>query len=184
MKTYITILRGINVGGKNIIKMQSLREMFEGMGLQKVRSFIQSGNVIFQHDDTSNAELEKLITEEILKRFTMKIPVIVIKLTEMKSIIKQNPFIKEHEDISKLYVTVLSKEPEKLLAESVKKISFPPDEYILKKRAIYLHLPNGAAKTKLTIDLFEKKLNVIATSRNLNTMNELVKIGDFISNEE
>lgn len=180
MRTYISILRGINVSGKNLIKMNSLQEMYEDLGFQNVKTYIQSGNVVFQSVEVNSDELEQTISDGIVKRFTANVPVLVLEVSELKNILEQNPFLKDDkDDISKLHITFLSESPNKLLVDKIGDSSFLPDEYFIKGEAIYLFCPNGYGKTKLSNSFFETKLKVKATTRNLRTAMELVKIGDM-----
>lgn len=185
MKTYISILRGINVSGKNLIRMNSLKEMYEGLGLQKVKTYIQSGNVVFQSPETNLEELERIILESILKRFAANVPVLVQEASELKKILALNPFLNEiKEDIGKLYITFLSKSPEKQFSESIENGSYLPDKYIIVDRTIYLFCPNGYGTTKLSNNFFENKLKIKATTRNLRTLMELVKLADLCESKD
>ncbi len=180
MNTYISILRGINVSGKNLIKMNSLKEMYEDMGFQNVKTYIQSGNVVFQGRETNLMELEELITEGILKRFALNVPVLVQEYSELKSILSLNPFLNDpKEDISKLYTIFLSKSPEKHFAERIDSELYLPDRFYIMERTIYLFCPNGYGNTKLNNNFFENKLGVKATTRNWRTLMELVKMSDM-----
>jgi len=179
MKTYISILRGINVSGKNLIRMNSLQEMYEGLGFQKVKTYIQSGNVVFQSPETNLEELERIISESILKRFAANVPVLVREASELKNILTRNPFVNEiKEDIGKLHITFLSKSPEKQFLQGIENGSYLPDKYIIVDRAIYLFCPKGYGTTRLSNNFFENKLKVKATTRNLRTVMELVKLSD------
>jgi len=180
MKIYISILRGINVGGNNLIKMNSLKEMYEGLGFLNVKTYIQSGNVVFQSAATNLEKLEMLISDGILNRFTFSVPVFVREVSELKDILVQNPFLKEtEEDISKLHLTFLSRVPENQFVDSIGNSSYLPDKYLIMGRTVYLFCPNGYGKTKLNNSFFENKLKVKATTRNLGTIIELVKLGDM-----
>ena len=184
MKTYISILRGINVGGSNVIKMNSLKEMCEGLGLISVRTYIQSGNVVFQVNDSTCEEIERSISEEILKRYGFFVPVLVREYSELKTILSRNPFLKEMGgDISHLHITFLSNSPGILFFQILKNNSYLPDQYSINDRTIYLLCPNGYGKTKLTNNFFENKSGERATTRNLKTIMELVKIGEQIENQ-
>jgi len=180
MKKYISILRGINVSGKNLIKINSLKEMYEALGFLNVKTYIQSGNVVFQSAATNLEKLEMLISDGILDRFTFNVPVFVREVSELKDILARNPFLKEmEEDSSKLHLTFLSKAPEKQHVESIGNFSYLPDKYFIVERTVYLFCPNGYGKTKLNNNFFENKLKVKATTRNLRTLMELVKLGDM-----
>lgn len=113
MQTYIAILRGINVSGKNMIKMPELQTLFEASGFKKVKTYIQSGNLVFEATAKNLNEIEKLVEEKISERFGLKVPVLVKTKSEVENILQNNPFIKSGGiDVSKLHVTFLSKEPE------------------------------------------------------------------------
>jgi uncharacterized protein (DUF1697 family) len=177
MNTYISILRGINVSGKNLIKIDSLKEIYEDLGFQKVQTYIQSGNVVFQSDESRIEELERKIYEAILKQFILNVPVLVREASELKEILDRNPFLPLFkEDISKLHITFLSAYPEKHLVSGIENGSYLPDKYFLLQRCIYLFCPNGYGRTKLSNNFFENKLKVKATTRNLKTLMQLVKL--------
>lgn len=146
--------------------------------------YIQSGNIVFQYAETHLDKLEQLISEEIFNRFSVNVPVLVREVSELKDILAYNPFLKEmKEDISKLHITFLSKSPDKDLVHYIEDNSYLPDVYLIKDRAVYLLCPNGYGKTKLSNSFFESKLKVKATTRNLKTVMELVKISNLLGNE-
>ena len=177
MQTYIAILRGINVSGHKIIKMDALRGLFESLQFKKVKTYIQSGNVVFQDKSTDSEVLQARIAKKILDEFSFIVPVIVKSKDELASIVKNNPFIsKEGTDIAKLHVTFLSAEPNKDDIKKNREGEYGPDEFIISGQTIYLHCPNTYGDTKLSNTFFEKKLKVTATTRNWKTVNELLKI--------
>jgi uncharacterized protein (DUF1697 family) len=181
MQTYIAILRGINVSGKNMIKMPELQTLFEGLGFNKVKTYIQSGNVIFKAAAKNSCEIEKLIEEKIFEKFSLKVPVLVKTKDEVEKVLQNNPFVKAtNVDGSKLHATFLSKEPEQANVDKISKDQYLPDEFILKGSAVYLHCPNGYGNTKLNNNFFESKLKVTATTRNWKTVNELVNIANSL----
>ncbi len=179
MQTYISILRGINVSGHKLIKMKTLQEMYESLGFRKVKTYIQSGNVVFCAESEEVKSLEKMITEAIMKSFGFEVPVIVIEKDEMTEISVSNRFISERgEDILKLHVTFLSDEPGKKLIDDLPHEEYLPDEFYVKGKSVYLFCPNGYGNTKLSNNFFEKKLKVQATTRNWKTVLELVKMSE------
>lgn len=178
MKTYISILRGINVSGKNLIKMQSLQETYEGLGFSNVNTYIQSGNVIFQSKESELDKLERKISQEILKEFSFNVPVLIRKNTELKEIIEENPF--KGEDSNKVYITFLSSKPSRNCIENLLQEESATDKYCLKGRTIYLFCLNGYGKTMLTNNYFENKLKVKATTRNFKTVNELLNLSETV----
>jgi len=184
MTTYITILRGINVGGHKSIKMADLRQLFIGLGFKNVQTYIQSGNVIFQNPmNTDTQLLETLIANKISETFGFVIPVLVLTLNDLKSAIENNPFISDKtKDPVYQHLTFLSAIPEK---ESVGKLdsgNYNSDQFVCTGKIIYLYCPNGYGKTKLTNTFFEMKLKVTATTRNWKTVNELVVMAEKLSN--
>lgn len=180
MQTYISILRGINVSGHKIIKMDALKKMYEDAGFKKVKTFIQSGNIIFQDKETDIKTLEEKIAEKIKITFLFDVPLIVKSLNEFETIFLNNPFIKEkHKDIIKLHVTFLALKPDKSNIEKLKG-DFGNDEFIITDSAIYLFCPENYGNTKLNNNFFESKLKVTATTRNWKTVTELVNLAKTI----
>src|SRR5271167_4305474 len=113
MKTYIAILRGINVSGHNMIKMADLKRMFETLPFENVRTYIQSGNIVFNAKTENDQELEKQIHTAIQKTFSFSVPVIVLEEKELKIVQQNNPFLTgRNEDVTKLHVTFLDTIPE------------------------------------------------------------------------
>jgi uncharacterized protein (DUF1697 family) len=177
LPTYIALLRGINVGGHKIIKMDQLRKAFEELGFENVATYVQSGNVVFKSGTKASADLSKTIEEMLLRRFSMSVPVIVRTADELGEVLTNNPFLKERGlDVTRLHVTFLSLTPQKAAIKGLDAIAAGPDRFHCRGREIYLHCPNGFAGTKLSINAFEKVLAVGATTRNWNTVNRLLEM--------
>lgn len=176
METYISILRGINVGGHKLIKMQALTKLYEDLGFKNVKTYIQSGNVVFQAKQMDPALLETMISKKIMDVFTFEVPITVKLQKEIAKIHKNNPFINENNyDINLLHVTFLSQKPKQADIANITG-DFGNDEYIISDKAIYLYCPNGYGNTKLTNTFFENKLKVSATTRNWKTTTELLNM--------
>ena len=172
------MLRGVNVGGRNGIKMPELLVLYDSLGFKDAMSYIQSGNVVFSSDDPSPAALTKKIREKIKSSFGVDAAVLIRTGKEMEKAIGDNPF--KHKDPGSLHVTFLSDAPGKTLRE----IDFAKDkseEYSFGVKEIYLYLPGGLGRTNLSNDFFEKKLNVSATTRNWNTVNVLAGMAKEVS---
>lgn len=185
MQTYISILRGINVSGHKMIKMDALCNLYEELGFKNTRTYIQSGNVIFQYRKSNYQDLEKKVADNIFKEFGFEVPVLVKDLDQLKKVLKENPFVnKRKEDIKSLHVTFLSQEPGQLIFDKIVGGKYLPDEFILSGKTIYLFCPNGYGGTKLTNNFFESKLNLVATTRNWKTIIELVNIAEDITSDE
>ena len=179
MNTYITILRGINVSGHKLIKMDALRTLFEEMGFKNIRTYIQSGNVVFQSKKAKLQDLEKKIARGILETFGFEVPVLVKEADELIAVLKNNVFInKRKEDITKLHVTFLSAEPEQAAIAKIKEGNYAADEFIVQGKHVYLFCPDGYGNTKLSNTFFENKLKVTATTRNWKTLCELVDMAE------
>lgn len=180
MTTYISILRGINVSGQKLIKMDALRKSYENLGFRNVTTYVQSGNVLFKGKNTKPAVLAQVISRQIDQDFGFDVPVIVLSIDKLKQIMDRNPFAKEKESAF-LYVTFLASQPapyDKKIIEDKKLIQ---EEIGFTDEAIYLYCPKGYGTSKLNNNLIENKLKVIATTRNWKTTNELLKIAQQIT---
>jgi len=178
MKTYIALLHGINVGGHNKIKMLELKQLFVDLGYFDVLTYIQSGNIIFNAKELSTIKIEKSIIDAIEKQFAYSIKVLVLTKTELNTIFNSNPFILKRDlDVSKLSVTLLNNKPVLDNIEQIETlIHASKDRFEIINKSVYLYLPDGSRNTKLTNNLFEKKLISSATSRNWRTITKLVEL--------
>ncbi len=183
MKTYIALLRGINVGGQKKIIMVELKNMFETLGFLSVTTYIQSGNIVFQSDRMDTNTLSVLIHNEIQKCFGFEVPVLVITPEALNDIYKNNPFLprlesNEIED-KKMYFTLLSAPPD---IEAVKELTandYGEEEFVVTAKVVYFFAANGYGRTKLNNNFFEKKLKCSATTRNLKTVIKLLELSVF-----
>jgi uncharacterized protein (DUF1697 family) len=183
METIISILRGINVGGKNKIPMAELKMLYEDAGFKNVTTYIQSGNVVFSAKAANSKDIPPKIQEMILKKYGFNVPVIVRTIAEMEKVVNGNPFLKNKDvEVEKLHVTFLSNSPIKEHLERIKVFQFKPDDYIITGKEVYVYCPGGYGNTKLSNTFFENKLKVTATTRNWRTVNELVRMGNTIMN--
>jgi uncharacterized protein (DUF1697 family) len=178
MNTYIALLRGINVSGKNIIKMHDLKHLFESLNFENVNTYIQSGNVIFQSNLTDIKIISNQITGRIKNDFGFEVPVIINNLNYLTQILNNNPFNQSNYPEDQVLVTLLSDIPKSEHINLINSANYLPDLYVIIDNIIYLYCPNGYGRTKLTNTFFEKKLKLIATTRNIRTLNELIKIGE------
>ena len=174
MKTYIALLRGINVGGHKKVPMAELRDVLTSSGLENVRTYIQSGNVIFQSSSHDKKALERIIKKSILDQFGFDVPVLVKTKDELLTIFNACPFQEEKKVES--YFIMLSEFPEEnLIAENSGQL-FPKEEFVITKDCIYIFYALGAGKAKLGVNWFEKKLKVKATARNYRTVVKLLAL--------
>jgi uncharacterized protein (DUF1697 family) len=177
MTTHLALLRGINVSGHNMIKMEALKATLEGIGFQNVKTYIQSGNVFVDCEEENVSAVGFKIKQEIFKAFGHEVPVVVIGKSDLDSCLKNNPFLKENNlDIKKLYVAFVSTS---LRSESINDLrisQFKPDEASIDDNRIYIKYSVGAGKTRFDQKYIEKKLNVTATIRNWNTITQLLQM--------
>ncbi|MHB8215304.1 MAG: DUF1697 domain-containing protein [Candidatus Sulfotelmatobacter sp.] len=174
MPVYIAMLRGINVGGHKRIKMEQLRASFEALGFEQVRTYIQSGNVVFKAPKISPSALSKRIEERILKDFGFQASVVSRTVEEMARIIANNPFLKDRGiDQEKLHVTFLSEAPAPAALSKLAGLTAAPDQCSCLGKDVYLYLPNGTTESSLMKASFDRVLSVVATTRNWRTVNTI-----------
>ena len=143
MQVYISILRGINVGGHRTIKMDELRSIFVEMGFEDCQTYIQSGNVVFRCKKQNPGLLEKIISSEILIRFNLSVPVIVREIESLREIVSNFPFAPDPSTgNSQFHITFLSEIPDSNLAKNLEDVSFLPDPFQLIGKTLYLFCPN------------------------------------------
>ncbi len=174
---HLALLRGINVSGHNMIKMDILKTILENVGFKNVETFVQSGNVFLEAEDENAQSIGFTIKQEIAKQLGLDVSIIVISKADLEKCLTNNPFFKEKEvDTKKLYVAFISKELNNSALNELKTSQFKPDEAYIDGNRIYMKLETGAGNTKLTQKYIEKKLNLTATSRNWNTVNKLIEL--------
>lgn len=174
MAIYISMLRGINVGGNKRIKMDQLRKSFEALGFEKVLTYIQSGNMVFKSGKASPAILSERIAERIVADFGFSVSVISRTMDELVKTIENNPFLKEPGiDVEKLHVAFLSDVPAPAAQKKLETLSVAPDRSRCCGKEIYLYLPNGVSKSFWMKTPLDRVLSVVTTTRNWKTVNAL-----------
>ncbi|KFF04514.1 DUF1697 domain-containing protein [Flavobacterium reichenbachii] len=176
MTTHLALLRGINVSGHNMMKMEALKTMLENIGFQNVRTYLQSGNVFVDSEENASKVGFK-IKQEIFKVFGHDVPVVVITKEDLELCFANNPFLKEKDiDTKKLYVAFISIALKKENINDLKISQFKPDEASIDENKIFIKYAVGAGKTRFDQKYIEKKLNVTATIRNWNTVTNLLNM--------
>jgi uncharacterized protein (DUF1697 family) len=171
---YISILRGINVGGNRKIPMADLKSLFGKIGFANVQTYIQSGNVIFDSEETDIRSQEVKIQKIITETFGFDVPVIVRTSGEWAESIANNPFWKEKDaDIDRLHLTFLKDLPDPEKLERINTFAFPPDKFQIIGKDVFVFCSAGYSDSKLTNQFFESKLGVPATTRNWKTILKL-----------
>jgi len=174
---YIALLRGINLSGHKIVKMDRLRKAFEELGFGDVKTYIQSGNVVFDAPVRDPRRLAKKIEEKIISQFGFPVPVQVKTAEEVGEVIRNNRLVREKDiDVSKLHVTFLASAPEKGVLAALVAVDAAPDRFHCSGGAVYLHCPDGYHATKLGNNVLEKMLKTGTTTRNWKTVNQLYQM--------
>lgn len=177
MTKYISLLRGINVSGQKSIKMAELAAAYQSIGFEQVRSYIQSGNVIFEAENVENSLLAKKISEKIAVQWGFEVPVMVKTKQEWQAILAENPFLaQENIDKKNLHITFLSDIPSEANWQKIQHGNYSEDTYILVGKNVYLCCPKGYGNTKLTNTFFENKLKLSATTRNWQTVEKIAEL--------
>lgn len=158
-----------------MLAMKRLAEMFCEVGCADVVTYIQSGNVIFDAAPSLAQTIPGRITHEIEQRLGLRIPVILRTTQEMIETTRNNPFLTGADD-KLLYVFFLADLPDSQNVGKLDPVRSPPDSFHMHKRELYLHLPNGAGRTKFTNSYFDTKLATISTARNWRTVLKLTQL--------
>ena len=176
MTKYIALLRGINVSGHHVIKMEALRAAMDELGLANISTYIQSGNLLFESDENP-AKLEMLIRNKIFQRFGFDVFTFVLTPDDLKKALTDNPFAsKTPEDSVQPYVCFISDLPQASNVAHLKAQDFRGDEFIIVDKNIYLWYADSAGNTRLNNAMIEKKLNVKSTARNFKTIKKLIEL--------
>ena len=176
MTTFISLFRGINVGGQRIIPMKDLKELYEALDFKDVVTYIQSGNVVCSSDDTDMALVSQRIEDRFAEKFGFHSNVIVRPAAEFAEIIERNPF----QGQSKwLLVLFLATPAASTALEDIHNAYTGPEELHLVGQELYIYYPNGVGRSKLTLTLLEKKLKTAGTGRNWNTVLQLQKMAQL-----
>ena len=173
---YVALLRGINVGGNNKLPMKDLSRMFVEAGCERVQTYIQSGNVLFEATPDLVADLSDSIVNRISQDFGFRSPVILRTSQQLREVVANNPFLANGLSEDTLHVMFAANPPSPALITSLDPARCPPDAFMVQGQEVYLHLPSGVARTKLTNAYFDSKLRTITTQRNWRTVNTLLSL--------
>lgn len=174
--TQVALFRGINVGGKNKLPMKELAELFAAAGCRDVRTYIQSGNVVFRCASSQSAKLPGIISESVAARFGHKPPVLLRTAEQLERALRNNPFLKSGSPEDQLHVLFLADVPAPDRVKLLDPHRSPPDQFEVRGQEIYLRLPNGVADSRLTSTYFDSKLATWCTIRNWRTVTKLLDL--------
>ncbi len=179
MPVLICMLRGVNLGPNNRVKMDALRALCESLKLEDPRTYVQSGNVIFRTKEKNVISLAKKMQDAIAREFGFRPAVILRTVTEIKQAIAANPFAGRRDiEAGKLLLTFLAAEPDPDAGTRLAKFKDYPEEIHLTGRELYIYFPNGAGKSKLPWSSVEKLLGTTGTARNWNSVTKMLEIAE------
>jgi len=179
MAVIISMLRGVNVGGHNKIKMEALRALYESLKLRDAQTYLQSGNVIFWTDERDLAGLAKRIEDGIERKFGFRPDVILRTAAEMKEVVARNPFAKRRGiEPGKLLASFLASDPGEEARENVRQMKCDPEELRIEGRELYIYFPNGMGRSKLSLAKLEKTLKTAGTGRNWNSVTKMLEMAE------
>lgn len=177
MPIYIAMLRGINIGPHKRMKMEKLRASCDALGFNKVKTFIQSGNIVFHAGKMSAAAVSKKLEEQIVKDFGFSADVITRSKDEMENVVKRNPLLKEPSlDPAKFHVVFLSENPQPAALKKLESLTLAPDRVHHSGKEIYFYFPNGVSGSSIWKHPLDRVLSVTGTMRNWNTVNSLYEM--------
>ena len=175
MNIYVAFFRGINVGGNNPLPMKTLVAALDSIGARKVRTYIQSGNAVFESAEMSLARLSKQLSAEINKRCGFEPHVHILTLEALSKAIAENPFPDAVTDPSSLHLGFLSSSPKSPNLEKLATLKKDSERFLLTERVFYLHAPEGVGRSKLAANS-EKLLGVPMTDRNWKTVCKVMEM--------
>ena len=174
MSLKVALMRGINVGGKNILPMQDLREIFGELGCESIATYIQSGNVVFKSKRKSDG-LARSLSKAIEKRFGFEPFVLVMSAATFESIAGANPYAAKAAESKHVHTSFLAGRADDADLKRMHECKSSTEEFTLTDAAVYLHAPDGIARSKLANEM-ERHLGVSATGRNGNTVDKLLAL--------
>ena len=171
---HVALLRGINVGGKAKLPMKELSAIFATAGAMDVQTYIQSGNVIFEAAEPQAVVAQ--VTAQIARVYGYPGRIVLRSAAELAAACKENPFAKAGAPVETLHAYFLADWPDTAAVKALDPERSPGDSFAVKGREVFLHLPQGMARTKLTNIYFDSKLRTVSTARNWNTVRKLIEL--------
>lgn len=175
-QTHIALMRGINVGGRNKLPMKDLAAMFEVAGCADVRTYIQSGNVLFSAPEDLATRVPGLVGTAIAEQFGYRIPIILRSAERFAAIVAANPFVAAGAEDRELHVAFLADAPARAVVARLDGLRSSEEELAAAGAEVYLRLPGGVARTKLSNANFDRLLDTTSTMRNWRTTKKLLEL--------
>ncbi len=185
MAVVIAMLRGVNVGGHNRIKMDGLRTLCTRLKLRDACTYVQSGNVIFRTEERDLALLAKRLQNAIERDFAFRPDVVLRTAAELRGVIARNPFAKRSDiEPNKLLVTFLASDPGPEARQKAAKMKTEPEELRMDRREVYIYFPNGMARPKMSWPAIERTLQTSGTGRNWNSVTKMLEIAEKLESSK
>jgi len=179
MQAFVALLRGINVGGNNILPMQKFRDLLTELGCTDVATYIQSGNAVFRHSDTA-LQLSAVIADSIESGFGFRPAVMVFAAKEFADIAAANPYSSEAEELKQVHITFLGSPASNANLSRMRELASDSETFTLEDSAYYMHAPLGIGRSKLAAAV-DKCLGVATTSRNARTVEKVCELLDRLA---
>ncbi|HEX4228112.1 MAG TPA: DUF1697 domain-containing protein [Bryobacteraceae bacterium] len=170
---YLALFRGVNVGGSNKLPMKELAVIFTASGCRDVQTYIQSGNVVFNAPAKIAAQASVTIARKVRDRFGFEVPIVMRTAEEVGAVLSANPFLAQGAAENTLHVSFLADLPAPSNVQQLDPNRSVGDMFVVVGREIYMQLPNGMARTKLTSQYFDSRLKTVGTVRNWRTVQQL-----------
>ncbi len=180
MNIYIGLLRGINVGGNNKLPMRELVAVLEGLGLQQVKTYIQSGNVVFQSERTDLAALSAEITAAIGQSHGFAPAILLLTIAELQQAMQDNPFPEGEADHKSLHLFFMDGVPVNPDLDALTALKAESERFALLDKVFYLHAPDGIGRSKLA-EKFGRGWQVNITARNWRTVSTLLDLASSLT---
>ena len=185
MPVIISMLRGVNVVGRNRIKMDALRALYESLGLRDPKTYIQSGNVVFRTRRCDLVALARRIEDAIEREFSFRPALILRTIPELREVVARNPFAARRDiEPSRLLVTFLAGVPAAEACAKVLSLKTEPEELRLSGREMYIYFPNGQGRSKISWVAIEKMLKTSGTGRNWNSVTRLLEMAEAMEESD
>jgi len=181
MTVYISLLRGVNVGGNNMVKMEALRALYAKLKFRDAASYVQSGNVVFRAAGSDAEAIGRQIEGAIERTFGIRPRVVLRTTEELRAVIARNPFAgRSGIEPSKLLVTFLAGKPSDEARAKWATLHTPPEEMHLHERELFTYFPNGISNSKLKLPAVDRALEIPGTARNWNTVTKLLAMAEAL----
>lgn len=175
MYVWIALLRGINVGGANVLNMRDLVALLESLGCVDPKTYIQSGNVVFRSAEQSSLVMENRISDAVAQEHGFQARVLVLGREELQQSADENPFPVAKSEPTSVHLFFLAKQPTQPDIGGLTSLKAQSESFVLGKRVFFLHAPDGIGRSKLAARA-EKLIGVDATARNWRTVSKLVEL--------